>query len=89
MENGQGMKYAIRIGKNVFMEEDTMKKCRNYPNAEFTNYSQCVETRKNEAIAALFPGLVPVWMAENMEEVTDNAVFSEEGRFQELINVDP
>ena len=34
-------KYALKISENVFVEEDSSKKCRVYPNEEFESYRAC------------------------------------------------
>ena len=33
--------YLMRIKKNVFVEEDPSKNCRNYPNPNFASYKEC------------------------------------------------
>ena len=34
-------KYALKISENVFVEEDSSKNCRVYPNEEFESYRAC------------------------------------------------
>jgi hypothetical protein len=71
--------YAIQIEKNVFMENHPTKICRNYPNSEFISYSQCVDQELQRTVSGLFPGLVPIWLAEDLKDVTTHAAFAKEG----------
>ena len=36
-------KYAVEISKNVYLQEDESKNCRNYPNSELSSYVDCDE----------------------------------------------
>ena len=38
---GRINKYAVEISKNVYLEEDKSKKCRDYPNSEYASYMEC------------------------------------------------
>ena len=33
--------FIVKIKKNVFVEEDPSKTCRNYPNPDFVSYQEC------------------------------------------------
>jgi hypothetical protein len=79
MEKGKRFDYAIKIEKNVYMEDDPTKNCRNYPNTEFRSYCHCWDQVWKKAYASVIPGLMPVWMAEDMKDVTTKAVFFTSG----------
>ena len=57
----------IRLKEHIFAEEDTSKKCINYPNGKFKSYSQCEEDFWRSVKP---PGLVPIWSVSNRENVT-------------------
>jgi hypothetical protein len=64
--------YTLQINKNIFVEEDSSKNCRNYPNPDFASYKECDDQWMKNIMSNLAPGLVPIWLADNMEEVTTN-----------------
>ena len=65
---GKLAKYVLKIDQNVFVEEDTSKNCRNYPNEDFKSYAACddhfMKTLCDKA------GLHPIWLKDNISEVT-------------------
>jgi hypothetical protein len=72
MENGKGRTYAVQIKKNVYMEEDLSKNCKNYPTPEFRSYNDCVDQKINDTLSCALPGLVPIWLTDDPSKVTTN-----------------
>ena len=63
--------YTVKISRNIFVPEDQTKNCAVYPNPVFESYSDCDEEFMRNVIASFDPpDLVPVWLAENFENVT-------------------
>jgi hypothetical protein len=67
---GASVSYNLKIEKNVFVEEDPTKRCLNYPNAKFSSYSTCTDKELKDKMASTYPGLVPIWLADNVDQVT-------------------
>jgi hypothetical protein len=63
-------RFVVSLKKNVFVEEDTTKNCRNYPNPEYASYRDCDDRWMKDTVARLAPGLVPIWLAGTMENVS-------------------
>ena len=61
---------VVNVRKNVYMEEDTSKKCRNYPTKEHATYRECDAVFVRREVERVSPGLVPVWATDNMGLVT-------------------
>ena len=64
--------YIMRIKKNIFVEEDPSKNCRNYPNSDFASYKECDYEYMREKVKEDFPGLslTPPWLTEDLDNVT-------------------
>jgi hypothetical protein len=62
--------YVVKIKENIFVEEDPTKKCKNYPNSEYSSYRDCDHHWMKSTIEREAPGLVPVWLGDNLELVT-------------------
>ena len=58
--------YMVEVTQRQFVEEDPLNDCRDYPNAEYASYDECDNQFMREAL----PGLVPVWITEDLTEVT-------------------
>ena len=76
-EPGTFKKYAVEITENSYLEEDTSKKCRNYPNSEYASYKECDDQYMKD-ICKKFD-LVPVWLEEDFGKVTKKAVIADTG----------
>ena len=68
-DSGQSLQidFVIKLKENIFVEEDTSKNCANYPHGKYESYNACDEDFLRIAIP---PGLVPIWSANSMENVT-------------------
>ena len=68
--------YIVKIKKNVFVEEDPRKTCRNYPNAEFSSYAECDDQYMRDRIDQAAPGvnITPPWLTKDLDKVTTEPV---------------
>ena len=62
---------VVQLRQNVYIEKDQTKNCQVYPNDEFLSYSACDD---NFLQSSLPPGLVPIWLTDNMDQVTTKMV---------------
>ena len=76
---GRFHKYAVEISKNVYLEEDKSKNCRNYPNAEFASYMECDEQHMKNICESMY--LAPIWLYDDFKQVTKMAIVNDPGRF--------
>ena len=66
--------YIMRIKKNVFVEEDRTKNCRNYPNLDFESYKDCDFRYMRNKVKEM--NLMPPWLTDDLENVTTEPVKS-------------
>ena len=78
-EPGKFRKYAVEISKNVYLEEDTSKNCRDYPNSEFASYMDCDEQHMKNNCKRM--NLAPIWLYDNFSEVTKITILNHSGIF--------
>ena len=63
--------YVTQISSNEYIEEDTTKSCAVYPKSVFASYKDCDEHFMKNILSTFDPpNLVPVWLTDNMENVT-------------------
>ena len=67
--------YSIRIKQNRFLEDDPAQNCRNYPNSDFQSYKECDDKLSKNHLANKFPGVVPVWITDDLDNVSTNVRF--------------
>ena len=72
---GTYYKYAVEISGNSYVEEDTSKKCRDYPNSEYASYKECDDQYMRDICKKV--GLAPVWLFEDFSQVTQKAVIDD------------
>ena len=70
-------KYAVEIAGNSYLEEDTSKKCCNYPNSEYASYKECDDQYMKDICERV--GLAPVWLMDDFNLVTKKAVIDDTG----------
>jgi hypothetical protein len=76
---GKSVRYAVKMKKNVFVEEDSTKKCRNYPNMDHDSYRDCDDQWiRDYMVTDNAPGLVPIWLADTWENVSEQYVALDE-----------
>ena len=63
-----GLVYTIK--QFIDSEKDKQKKCRNYPNKEFSSYEMCDEHFIKEKLKNKFDNVVPFWMSSDYGNVT-------------------
>ena len=68
--------YIVKLKKNVFVEEDPSRTCRNYPNPDFESYMDCDDKYVKKRFKGFFPGLNlnPPWLTDNLDIVTTEPV---------------
>ena len=70
----QHRKYAVQVIQRVFVEADTARNCGNYPHGGFASYKACDDEFQRKSLESLAPGLVPVWLADHLDQVTTHMV---------------
>ena len=72
--------YVVELGESVFLEDDPSKACRNYPNPEYTSYRECDDQFMKDFVATFDPpGIVPVWLTDDITQVTEQTVINSYG----------
>ena len=71
-ELNQFSNYIIKIKKNVFVEEDRTKDCRNYPNLDFESYKDCDFQYMMNKVKEM--NLMPPWLTDDLDNVTSEPV---------------
>ena len=68
--------FIVKIKKNVFVEEDRTKNCRNYPNHDFDSYKNCDFQFMKNKVKEIAPGmnLMPPWLTDDLNNVTSKPV---------------
>ena len=79
-EKKESIEYAVEISLRAFVEEDPTKSCKIYPTLEHESYEACDDDYTWKEIEEIAPGLVPVWMTENLGTVSTK-VFDQNGAF--------
>ena len=79
---GRINKYAVEISKNVYLEEDKSKKCRDYPNSKYASYMECDDRFMKDICERV--KLAPIWLLDDISQATTNAVLNGSGRCKGL-----
>ena len=68
--------FRVKIKKRVFIEGEAETTCRNYPNSDFESYRDCDDKYMRRKVDDIAPGtnLMPVWMTDDLSEVTTKPV---------------
>ena len=62
--------YALTISQTIDLETDKGKNCKNYPNKNFSSFSECdVNFVYNEVVLKF--NIMPFWAAKNIDEITN------------------
>ena len=67
-------KYSVQVIQGVFVEADKARNCGNYPHGGFSSYRSCDDEFQRKSLESLAPGLVPVWLADHLDQVTTHMV---------------
>ena len=83
------LNYRVKIKKKIFVEEDPGKSCRNYPIPGFSSYTECDDEYMRKTIKDAAPGmnLTPVWLTQNLDEVTIQPVKGTDQLLSTLIHI--
>ena len=75
--------YIVKIKKNVFVEEDGTKNCRNYPNQDFVSFKECDFQYMKNKVKEVAPklDLLPPWLADDLDHVTRDPVEFSQSQF--------
>ena len=82
-EPGKFRKYAVEITKNVYLEEDASKNCRDYPNSEFASYMDCDEQHMRNICKDM--NLAPIWLYDDFSKVTKMTILNQSGMIHQRI----
>ena len=63
-------KLNMKIKKRVLIQGEPGNTCCNYPNSEFESYRECDYHYMKTRVEKVAPGLMPVWMTEDLSKVT-------------------
>ena len=69
--------YIVKTQEINYVEEDKSKDCKNYPNSEFQSFSDCEDQLSKDFLAKEFPNIIPVWLTDDLENVTTRAVIED------------
>ena len=62
--------YALTISQRIDLETDKGKNCKDYPNENFSSYSECDENFVYNEVVEKF-NMMPFWAAKNINEITN------------------
>ena len=82
--------FRVKIKKRVFFEGEPGNTCRNYPNSEFSSYKECDHKFMKTKVEEIAPGLMPVWMTEDLRKVTTEPMVSlmnETSKYESAISI--
>ena len=85
VEPGKFRKYAVEISKNVYLEEDKSKNCRDYPNQDFASYMDCDEQHMKNICKSM--NLAPIWLYDDLNEVTTMNILNHSGILAKQTNL--
>ena len=64
------MRGIFKISQSISSEEETNKKCRNYPNKNYKSYQECDEQYLQDIFKKKFK-IMPPWVATDLDQVSD------------------
>ena len=74
MKPGKIPNFRVKIKKRVQIEGEPGNTCRNYPNSDFESYRKCDQQFTKTTVDKIAPGLMPLWMTEDLSQVTSHPV---------------
>ena len=83
-ENQTWSSYIVKTQEVIYVEEDKSKDCKDYPNSEFQSFGDCEDQGSKDFLAKKFPNIIPVWLMDNIENVTTGAVIPD-GNFISVV----
>ena len=75
-EQGRMQRFGVEISKNVYVEEDKDKQCKEYPNDQYKSFADC----DNQYLRSVCQkhNISPIWLNNNFTNVTVQYVLSDE-----------
>ena len=73
-KSGMIIKFVMEISENIYNEQDKSKNCQNYPNENFASYFDCEEHFVQQTCQSY--GVAPIWLFEDLKNVTRDPVHS-------------
>ena len=71
LTKNESMQYIVRMKQTIFNENDSSKKCINYPTEKYENYNHCDESFMRNTFNEFYPPhFTPVWATDNTTLVT-------------------
>ena len=67
--------YSVSFSKNIFMEEDISKNCKNYPNKEYETYKGCEDFFVHDFFGT-YGQLSPIWAWDQSRNISTNVFIS-------------
>ena len=74
MRQGKMRNFRVKIKQRVHIEDEKGNTCRNYPNSDFESYRECDQQFMMTTVEKTAPGLMPLWMTEDLSKVTSHPV---------------
>ena len=69
LSQSSSFEVALKLSQFIYLETDTERNCRNYPNTDFESYRACDEQFVQKELARDF-GLAPFWATDDLSEIT-------------------
>ena len=66
--------FRVKIKKRVQIEGEPGNTCHNYPNSDFESYRECDQQFMKTTVDKIAPGVMPLWMTEDLSKVTSHSV---------------
>ena len=75
-EQGRMQRFGVEISKNIYVEEDKDKQCKEYPNDQYKSFGDC----DNQYLRSVCQkhNISPIWLNNNFANVTVQYVLSDE-----------
>ena len=73
---GYFKKYGVEISENVYVEEDSSKHCREYPNEKYESFADCDNQHVRNVCKK--HNIYPIWLTDDFTNVTIQHFFDKE-----------
>ena len=69
MNKSSSFQVSLKMSQFIYLETDTERDCRTYPNSDYDSYRDCDEDFISQELTRDF-GLTPFWATDNLSEIT-------------------
>ena len=69
MNKSSSIEISLKMSQFIYLETDTERNCRTYPNSDYDSYRDCDEHFIRQELLRDF-GLTPFWASDNLSEIT-------------------